>query len=34
MHPKSQDEAERNSPERSEFTAGLAARRTTLWQVA
>ena len=34
MHPDSQREAERNSPERSECTSGLAAPRTTLWQGA
>jgi len=34
MHTKSQREAERNSPERSECTSGLAARRTKLWQGA
>ena len=32
MAPERQREAERNSPERSECTSGLGARRTTLWQ--
>ena len=34
VHPESQREAERNSPERSECTSGLGAPRTTLWQGA